>query len=71
MPRTTPAIKSAYTRHYTDNGMRMAYVEWTDGSRTEGKAVLYHGVMIPASEHMGALFDRAIANGITIGRETW
>lgn len=56
-------IKRVYTRHYHDNGQNCAYVEWQDGSRTEGKAADYHGV--------GLLFDRALAEGLTIKREVW
>lgn len=69
MPRLT--ITKAYTRHYRDNDSRKAYVEWSNGSRTEGEAELYHGVMIPVGTHMGALFDRALHDGLTIGKEVW
>lgn len=64
-------IKRVYTRRYRDNGQTMAYVEWADGSRTEGEAIDYHGVLIPAGTHMGVLFDRALREGHQIGRETW
>lgn len=64
-------IVRVYTRHYRDNDSTKAYVEWTDGSRTEGEAEDYHGVLVPVGPHMGALFDRALANGLTIGREVW
>jgi hypothetical protein len=65
------SIARAYTRHYRDNGDLKSYVEWSDGSRTEGDATLYHGVRIPAGTHMGALFDRAIRSGLTVQHETW
>ena len=64
-------IKRAYTRYYRDNGDLKAYVEWKGGGRTEGDAELYHGKRIPSGAHMGALFDRAIACGLTIEHETW
>lgn len=64
-------ITRAYTRHYSDNGQDMAYVDWSDGSRTEGAAERYHGILIPKGTHMGALFDRALREGLTIGPETW
>ena len=64
-------ITRAYTRYYRDNGQLTAYVEWSDRSRTEGPAELYHGVPVPTGEHMGALFDRALRNGITIEHEVW
>ncbi len=64
-------IKRVYTRVYTDNRSLRAYVEWADGGRTEGRAVYYHGVLIPKSEHMGAIFDAALAAGHTIEREIW
>lgn len=64
-------IKRAYTRLYRDNGQLKAYVEWEDGSRTEGDAEQYHGIRVPRGAHMGALFDRAIREGKTIEHETW
>lgn len=64
-------ITAAYTRQYRDNGQLKAYVEWADGSRTEGEAELYHGKRVPKGDHMGALFDRAMRDGITIRHETW
>ncbi len=64
-------ITKAYTRKYRDNGSLVAYVEWDDGSRTEGAAEMYHGVPIPCGAHMGALFDFALRDGLTIVRETW
>ncbi len=67
MPRNK--ITRAYTRRYSDTGHVMAYVEWADGSRTEGKARHYNAV--PIGPHMQALFDRALRDGLTIERETW
>lgn len=64
-------IKRAYTIHYRDNDSLVAYVEWANGSRTEGEAEDYHGVTVPSSEGMGALFDRAIREGLTIEHEVW
>lgn len=69
--RTTPKIVKAYTRHYRDNDSLKAYVEWSDGARTKGDAHRYHGLVLPSGIHMGALFDRAIRDGITIRREVW
>lgn len=71
MTRKSLTIVKAYTRHYCDNGQTMAYVEWSDGSRTEGKAENYHGVPIPVGLHMGALFDRALRDGLMITHEVW
>lgn len=65
------SIKRVYTRHYRDNGSFKAYVEWGDGSRTEGDAENYHGELIPADPHMGGLFDRALREGLTVEREVW
>lgn len=56
--------KRAYVRHYTDNDQRTAYVEWSDGSRTEGNGDT-PGV------HMLSLFTKAQREGIRIERETW
>lgn len=64
-------IKKVYTRHYTDNGQLMAYVEWDDGSRTEGPAEDYYGVVVPIGPHMGCLFDRALACGLVVEHQTW
>lgn len=64
-------IVKAYTCHYRDNGQRKAYVEWSNGARTEGNAELYHGIMVPVGSHMGALFECALRNGLTIGKEVW
>lgn len=64
-------IKRIYTRHYSDSGQTTACVEWQDGACTEGPADDYHGVLVPRGAHMGALFDRAIANGLTVEREVW
>jgi hypothetical protein len=71
MARTARKITKVYTRHYRDNDTLKAYVEWNDGSRTEGEAENYHGLAIPCGEHMGALFDRAIHEGLTVDRQTW
>jgi hypothetical protein len=57
-------ITRAYVRRYDDTGQTKAYVEWADGSRTEGNGDRL-GV------HMQALFDRARRHGLTITREDW
>lgn len=68
-------IVKVYTRHYRDNDSTMAYVEWENEcrrvGRTEGEAEDYYGVLIPVGSYMGALFDRALREGLTIGREVW
>jgi len=56
------AITKAYIRHYSDNGQTTGYVEYGDGSRTEGK---------PRGVHMTALFARARREGVSVTRETW
>lgn len=71
MSRPPRTIVKAYTRHYRDNGHLAACVGWSDGSRTEGAAERYHGMLIPSGAHMGALFDRALRDGLTIGKEVW
>lgn len=61
-------IKRAYTRRYRDNGQFSAYVEWSDGSRTEGPALKpgeAKGI------HMGQLFARALREGAPIEHEDW
>jgi len=67
MKRNT--IIRAYTRRYSDTGQCKAYIEWSDGTRTEGEARSYNKV--PIGAHMQALFDRALRDGLTIERETW
>jgi hypothetical protein len=62
-------IKRAYTRRYSDNSQCKAYVDWSDGSRTEGEARYYN--QMPIGKHMIALFERAIRGGLTIEHETW
>lgn len=37
MPRKPLTITRAYVRRYRDNESTVAYVEWSDGSRTEGR----------------------------------
>lgn len=65
------SIKRIYTRQYRDNGALRSYVDWSDGSRTEGEAERYHGLLVPHGAHMGALFDRGIREGLTVEREVW
>lgn len=55
-------IERAYVRHYSDNYQTTAYVEWLDGSRTEGNL---------ENLHMQELFRRAKRDGIEIENETW
>ena len=55
-------IERAYVRTYSDSGQTTAYVEWLDGSRTEGP---------PENLHILELFRRAQRDGIRIERETW
>lgn len=62
-------IARIYTRHYSDNLQTTAYVEWSDGSRTEGPARHYNRV--PIGTHMQALFERGLRDGLAIERETW
>ena len=60
---TRTIIKDAYIRHYGDNGQTTGYVEWSDGSRTEGN---------PRGLHMEALFARfRRETGRKVRRETW
>jgi len=59
-------IIRAYIRHYSDNGQTTAYVEWSDGSRTEGSV---HGN--GTGLHMRCLMQRAVNQGLTITKETW
>ncbi len=70
-------IKRIYVRRYTDNGQTVAYVDWADGSHTEG-ALKYsanprRALLSEASfgTHMHALFARAKRDGLRLERETW
>ena len=57
-----PTITKTYIRTYTDNGQTTAYVEWSNGSRTEGPE---------NGAHMRALLQRAQRLGLPLIRETW
>ena len=66
MTKRKPKITRAYLRTYSDSGKRTAYVEWSDGSKTEG-CVTGNGQGL----HMRALFARAQREGVKIKNETW
>lgn len=68
MAKPPLAIRRAYTRFYADNRQLTAYVEWSDGSRTEGKAV---APKRPSGLHMSQLFNRAKRDGLSITHEAW
>jgi len=55
-------IVAAYVRTYTDSGQTKAYIEWDDGSFTEGE---------PNNAHMTALFERAKREGVRVRHEVW
>ncbi len=57
-----PEIARTYTRKYSDNDQIITYVEWLDGSRTEGDA---------RNPHMNALVLRAGREGKPHKFETW
>jgi hypothetical protein len=68
-------ITRAYIRQYRDNKQIVAYVEWSDGSRTEGpspsgKPFGFYGIS-DFGPHMGALLTRALMDGLTIERQVW
>lgn len=73
----TKQIKRIYVRRYRDNGQVTAYVDWSDGSRTEGTVDKVRQWRKPSfvafdfGEHMHALFNRAKATGLKLQRETW
>lgn len=68
-------IKRTYVRRYRDNGQIVAYVDWSDGSRTESTLRTFTArrsrVFRTFGEHMHALFNRARREGLTLQRETW
>lgn len=66
-------IKRAYVRTYSDSGQVTAYVDWTNGSRTEGRVCSRAGdpPQEPAGEHMRALFAAALRQGLSVEHETW
>lgn len=73
MPAT---ITKAYIRHYRDNDQTTAYVEWSDGGRTEGRLPGREKTKAQTSIylfglHMGALLERAQRDGLTIDRQVW
>jgi hypothetical protein len=59
---TNQQIKRAYVRHYSDSGQVTAYIEWANGSRTEGE---------PENGYMLALMARAQREGLNITKESW
>lgn len=64
-------IERICTRLYTDSDQRVAFVDWDDGSRTQGQAQDYHGVLVPTADHMSALFDRGLREGLRVERAVW
>lgn len=60
-------ISKAYLHHYSDNDRTIAYVEWSDGSITQGDAKRWS----PIGVHMKALFRRAKGERIKITRQVW
>ena len=69
MPERT--IKRIWTRYYRDNKQCKAYVEWSDGARTEGKAHKVGKQYLPCHVHMIALFERGLEQGLHCKHETW
>ena len=66
MPGRT--ITHAYTCLYRGTGQMSAYVKWSDGSHTEGRA---EGPLRPIGLHMRELFRRAEREGRPITHEVW
>lgn len=68
-------ITRIYVRRYRDNGQTTAYVDWADGSRTEGTLKPFdcgHGqIVLTFGPHMHALFSHARRQGLHLTRETW
>lgn len=62
MAKRMPVPTRGYIRFYTDNNSLVAYVEWSNGSRTEGG--LY-------SVHIQQLFNRLRREGKPISGERW
>lgn len=73
----TPTITRTYVRRYSDNGQITAYVEWSNGSRTESSLAVrescrhHESRLFLFSSHMHSLFARAKREGVTMTRETW
>lgn len=66
-------ITRAYVRTYSDNGQKVAYVEWVDRKGQTGRTeqTLPHCEHRQLGTHMTALFDRAKREGLTVERERW
>jgi len=62
MSAQSKTIRRAYIREYSDSGQITAYVEWSDGSRTEGDRT---------STHMLSLLRRALNETGKVEYETW
>lgn len=52
---------------YADGTVRRPGNSW----HVAGSAYLYHGMALPTGEHMGALFDRGIREGLAVERQVW
>lgn len=55
-----------YDRQYSDNGQKILYVKWSDGSETECDAE-----RACASIHMRALIAAAQRQGLKLEHEIW
>ena len=70
-------ITRIYVRRYRDNGQTVTYVDWSDGSRTEGAADRVRQwrkpgyVVFDFGQHMHALLARANREGLKLEHETW
>jgi hypothetical protein len=68
-------IKRIYVRRYRDNDQTTAYVEWSDGSRTEGSLAYsnhHRGPYTPSfGLHIHELFKAGKRLGLRLERETW
>lgn len=67
---TRPTIKRIYVRRYRDNGDTVAYVDWSDDSRTEAR-LRWFGTTRHFGMHMHALVRSAKRAGLHLELETW
>lgn len=68
-------ITRIYVRRYSDTGQLVAYVEWSNGSRTVGPLTHTNHpkrLSLPTfGSHMHALMGNAHRAGLRLVRETW
>jgi hypothetical protein len=64
-------ITKAYIRRYSDNGQTKAYVEWSDGSRSEGEFTCQCCGSPRGGVFIQGLIARARREGVPVEHQSW